>query len=151
MRIADFLSDSHIAYETMVHPPVFTAERRAHLLHIPGKRVIKAVLLASPSGYFLAVLPASSRVDLDLVSRRFETPIRLACESELVETFTDCERGAMVPFGKLYGVRTLLDASIDPEAWIVFEAERHFLTIRMRCRDFEQLEKPERFAFAAPK
>jgi Ala-tRNA(Pro) deacylase len=148
MRVAEFLSGSHVAYETMVHPPVFTAQRRAHLLHIPGKRVIKIVLLASARGYFLAILPASMRVDLDAVSQRLDTPVRLADEAEMARTFDDCERGAMTPFGRLYGLTTLLDASIDPDAWIVFEAERHFMTIRMRCRDLETLEQPIRFAFA---
>ena len=148
MRVSDFLSESHVAYETMVHPPVFTAQRRAHLLHITGKRVIKAVLLASPRGFFLAVLPASQRVDLAAVSRHFDTNVRLADESDIAKTFSDCERGVMVPFGRLYGVKTLLDASIESDMWIVFEAERHFLTIRMWCRDFEKLEQPVRFAFA---
>ena len=61
MRVSEFLSESHVAYETLVHPPVFTAQRRAHLLHITGKRVIKAVLLKSAvRGFFLAVLPAET-------------------------------------------------------------------------------------------
>jgi Ala-tRNA(Pro) deacylase len=148
MRVADFLTESHVPYETMVHPPVFTAQRRAHLLHIPGKRVMKAVLLASPLGRYLAVLPASHRVSLEVVSRHLDLPVRIASECEIAETFTDCERGALVPFGRLYGVKSLLDASIDADAWIVFESQRHFLTIRMRCRDFEMLEKPDRFPFA---
>ena len=118
MRVADYLSESHVVYETMVHPPVFTAQRRAHLLHIPGKRVIKAVLL------FVAA----------------------AVLTTWVLGFVGFDISAL--FGRLYGVKTLLDASIDPEAWIVFEAERHFMTIRMRCRDFEALEQPERFPFA---
>jgi Ala-tRNA(Pro) deacylase len=150
MRIADFLTESHVPYETMVHPPVFTAQRRAHLLHIPGKRVMKAVLLAGPAGYYLAVLPASHRVDLKAVSKHLDMTIRLACVSEIAETFTDCERGVLVPFGRLYGIKSLLDAAIDPDTWIVFEGERHFLTIRMRCRDFEALERPDRFDFAVP-
>lgn len=148
MRIADFLTERHVPYETMVHPPVFTAQRRAHLLHIPGQRVLKAVLLASPTGYYLAILPASKRVDLAAVRARLGADVRLACESEIAETFTDCERGVLVPFGRLYGIKSLLDASIDPDAWIVFEGQRHFLTIRMRCRDFETLEQPDRFPFA---
>jgi len=150
MRIADFLTESHVPYETMVHPPVFTAQRRAHLLHIPGKRVMKAVLLAGPAGYFLAVLPASHRVDLKAVSKHLDMTVRLACVSEIAETFTDCERGVLVPFGRLYGIKSLLDAAIDPDTWIVFEGERHFLTIRMRCRDFDVLERPDRFDFAVP-
>jgi Ala-tRNA(Pro) deacylase len=149
MRVSEFLSESHVPHETMVHPPVFTAQRRAHLLHITGRRVIKAVLLTSPRGFFfLAVLPASMRVNLAAISRHLDTEVRLATEAEISRTFSDCERGVMVPFGKLYGVKTLLDSSLESDAWIVFEAERHFMTIRMWCRDFEKLEQPVRFAFA---
>ena len=148
MRVVEYLTERHVPYETMVHPPVFTAQRRAHLLHIPGRRVMKTVLLATPIGYCLAVLPASQRVDLAAVGERLGQPVRLACESEIAETFTDCERGVMVPFGSLYGVKVLLDSEIEPDAWIVFEGERHFITIRMRCRDFDMLEKPLRFPFA---
>ena len=32
--------------------------------------------------------------------------------------------------------------------WFVFEANTHAEAIRMRCRDFEQLEKPQRLSFA---
>ena len=76
------------------------------------------------------------RVDLAAVTRHFDTNVRLATETEIAETFPDCERGVMVPFGKLYGVKTLLDSSLAEDMWIVFEAERHFMTIRMWCRDF---------------
>ena len=74
--------------------------------------------------------------------------MRLANEDAVADVFRDCEWGVAVPFGTLYGLTTILDTSLDPEAWMVFEAHFHALAIRMRCRDFETLEQPRRVAFA---
>ena len=43
---------------------------------------------------------------------------------------------------------TLLDESFSLLTHMVFEAQRHSIAIRMRCRDFERVEQPRRFRFA---
>jgi Ala-tRNA(Pro) deacylase len=148
MRVSQFLSDQRIDFETVLHPPAFTAQKRAKYLRVPGRQVAKCVLLAGPSGYVLAVLPATHHVDLEAVARAVSGPVRLADRTEIAEVFRDCEWGALAPFGGLYGLTTLLDASLDADALIVFGAHLHAAAIRMRCRDFERLERPRRLAFA---
>jgi Ala-tRNA(Pro) deacylase len=148
MRVPQFLSDRHIPFETVIHPPAFTAQKRARFLRVPGKQVAKCVLLAGPDSYLLAVLPATHYIDLEAVARVAGVEVRLAEDGEIAEVFRDCEWGVTAPFGTLYGLQTLLDDSLDPDALMVFEAHSHALAIRMRCRDFEQLEKPRRFRFA---
>lgn len=146
MRVSQLLAENQVAFETVVHPPAYTAQKLAHFLHIPGKQVIKSVLLASGKGFFLAVLPATRKVDLEAVQLHLETDVRLANEEEMASLFSDCERGALAPFGQLYGIRTLLDDSLTPDTLIVFESQHHFLAIRMLCRDFEAIERPQRVA-----
>lgn len=148
MRVAQFLMDQHVAFETMLHPPAYTAQKRAKFLHIPGRHVIKCVLLASDGGFFLAVLPGTQQVDLEALVSRLGVAVRLASEREIAEHFRDCEYGALTPFGSLYGFPTLLEDAIDPDSLIVFEAQRHAVAIRMLCRDFEMLERPTRCRFA---
>jgi Ala-tRNA(Pro) deacylase len=113
-------------------------------LHVPGKLLAKSVLLRGPGGYLLAVVPATHRVDLGAVSALVGGPVCLAQAGEIAEVFRDCEWGALTPFGSLYGVPTLLDSSFEPEAMLVFETHLHVLAIRLRCGDFERLEKPRR-------
>jgi len=48
------------------------------------------------------------------------TTVRIATEAELEEVFADCEPGALPPFGRLYGLTTILDASLSGGAEIVF-------------------------------
>jgi Ala-tRNA(Pro) deacylase len=151
MRVPQFLTDQHVCFETLLHPPSYTAHRLAKYLHVSGRHVAKSVLLAGNGSYYLAVLPAALRVDLAAVSEQLGVPVRLAGEHEVVRLFNDCEWGAVTPFGHLYGLTTLLDTSIPLDSTVVFEAGRHAEAIRMTCRDFDRLEHPRRFSFARPR
>ncbi len=148
MRVSQYLSDQHIPFEEMVHPPAFTAQKLARFLHIPGRQVIKSILLKGPQGFFLAVLPASHVIDLGPLSARFGGTVRMATVAELREHFPDCEWGALMPFGRLYDLPTILETAIPLEMTIVFEAQQHAVAIRMACRDYVTLERPERMHFA---
>ena len=97
MRVEQFLSQQRVAFETIVHPPAFTAQKRAKYLGIPGQLVAKCVLLHGPSGYLLAVLPATYRVDLEALTHALNGPVRLASGRELTEVFQDCEWGVAAP------------------------------------------------------
>lgn len=148
MRVHQFLQDKEVRFETIVHPPAYTAQKRAKRLHISGKGLAKCVLLRKAKAYFLAVLPATSQVDLGRLSILMEQPVRLATANEVSEVFQDCEWGVAMPFGSLYGITTILDDSFAPDSVLVFEAHFHAFTIRMNCRDFERLEQPRRLRFA---
>lgn len=148
MRVADFLSEQHIPFETLVHAPAFTAQKRAKYLHVPGRQVAKSVLLAGPTGFVLAVLPATHHIDLGAVAACLGFPVRLANHLEIADLFRDCEWGVLTPFGTLYGLTTIVDESLDSNSHIIFEAHLHAMTISMHYRDFERLEKPRRFPFA---
>jgi len=147
MRVAQFLSEQHANFETVVHPPAYTSQKRARFLHIPGRHVVKSILLACGDQSILAVLSAPDHVDLAAIARHLGKPARLASELEVASLFRDCECGALTPFGSLYGIPTLLEESIDPDSTIIFESQEHAVAIKMRCRDFEMLERPRRCGF----
>ena len=148
MRVSQFLSDQQVAFEEMVHAPAYTSQKLAKSLHISGRRVMKSVLLKGPRGFFVAVLPAPQRIDTVRLSVAFGGSVRLATVEEINDQFRDCEFGTLMPFGRLYGLTTILEATLPLDAPIVFEAQRHAVAIRMSCRDFLKLERPERLAFA---
>jgi Ala-tRNA(Pro) deacylase len=148
MSVPPILIDSAIPYQVLVHPPAFTAQKRAKYLHVPGADVAKCVLLKGSAGYVLAVLPATRHVDTAQLGRALGVPVRLATEAEIAAVFRDCEWGVVAPFGTHYGMPTFLEESLAPDAWVVFELNTHTEAIRMRCRDFEELERPRRLRFA---
>lgn len=151
MRLDEFLSSRHVAFERLHHRPEYTANRMAQALHVPGREVAKCVLVRAGHGYALAVLPATHRVDLDLLRQDLgEDDLAMATEDEMDQLFPDCERGAMPPFGSLYYLPTVVDESLADDDKIVFESQSHEEAIRMAYRDYEALEHPHRCHFAHP-
>jgi Ala-tRNA(Pro) deacylase len=148
MRVPDFLAEQCVPFETLVHPPAFTAQKRAKFLRVPGRQVAKAVLLYGPHGYVLAVLKATDHVDTQRVAEDLGGRVRLASDDEIAEVFRDCEWGVVPPFGTLYGLPVLLDEQIASEAVMVFETNTHAEAVRLCCRDFERLERPRRLPLA---
>ena len=147
MQLQQYLSDQCVAFETVMHPPAFTAQKRAKFLHMSGHQVVKSVLLKGPAGFLLAVLPAAQHIDLDALSRHLEGPVRLGTDAEIEQVFLDCELGSLTPFGSIYGLQTILESALPGEIWITCEAQRHAVAVKMLCRDFERIERPRRLRF----
>jgi Ala-tRNA(Pro) deacylase len=148
MRVPDFLLEQRVPFETLLHPPAFTAQKRARFLHLPGREVAKAILLHGPGGYVLAVLPATHYVDTERVAQALGGPTRLADDDEIARVFRDCEWGVVPPFGRLYGLPVLLDDDIAPDTLMVVETTSQAEAVRLLCRDFERLERPRRLPLA---
>jgi Ala-tRNA(Pro) deacylase len=148
MRLTAYLSDHQVPFEAFLLPPAFTAQRRARHLRVPGRLVAKCVLLMTARGPLLAVLPATHHIELALLAAELGGPVRLATEEEIAQVFLDCEWGVVLPFGTLYGLPTILEDSITSYDQIIIEGNTHVEAVRLRCADFERLEKPRRLRFA---
>jgi Ala-tRNA(Pro) deacylase len=97
----------------------------------------------------LAVLPATARIDLDRLAEVLDgRAVRIATEDEVERIFADCERGALPPFGRLYGLTTVVDTSLAGGSEIVFVANARHEGVRMRYLDYEAIEAPVQARFA---
>jgi Ala-tRNA(Pro) deacylase len=143
-RIAAYLGREGVEYRYLPHPWVARAEDLAASLHVPPERVAKCVLIEAEARRYMAVLPANQRLDeawaADLLHAR---SVHLLAESELAPLFPDCEVGAEPPFGRLFDMSVVLDASLaDRNIDLVFNAGTHTDAIAMRFIDFERIERP---------
>ena len=149
MRIRDYLQSRQIRFQTLLHCPMPSATRFAQSVHVPGRNVAKAVLVNAGEKYVLSVLPATHRIDTDRLARVLSVDqVRIASEDEVGRVFADCERGALPPFGRLYGLTTIVDADLAGMAEIVFLANTRHEGVRMSYRDYEAVEDPIRARFA---
>lgn len=149
MRLDEFLSKERISFEKMRHPSTFTANRVAQALHVPGRKMAKSVLVRTNHGYMLVVLPATCRIDMDQLRQELgEQEVGLAAEDEIEQIFSDCEPGAMPPFGSLYHLPTVVDETLGKDDEIVFEGQDHEEAIRMKYQDYEAIEHPRKGHFA---
>jgi Ala-tRNA(Pro) deacylase len=144
-RLRRFLEERHVGYRVLPHVEVFTAQEVAERTHIAGRRLAKVVVVKDQEGrHLMAVLPATQHLDLEalgLVSGR--RGLTVAPEKELDHVFPDCERGAMPPFGNLYGMEVYLSACLPRTEELAFAAGNHHEVVQMDCRDFERLVKPQ--------
>jgi Ala-tRNA(Pro) deacylase len=111
------------------------------------------VLIKAGDSYLLALLPSTSRIDLGRLSEVLGAPAaqtRLATVDELLDLFHDCEPGVVPPFGRLYGLTTLVDAGLAESAEIIVGGNTRHEGLRMFFCDFQALEEPRSASFTRP-
>jgi Ala-tRNA(Pro) deacylase len=153
MYVHDFLRSKGIWFEGLLYQPASSSAKRARNARITGRFVAKAVLVRAADSFLLAVLPASFRIDLDRLSQVMgsaASDVRLATAEELMATFPDCEPGVVPPFGRLYGVQTLVDSVFSEQDDIIVSANTRHEGIRIHFRDFAAIEAPDRAMFSRP-
>jgi Ala-tRNA(Pro) deacylase len=143
VRVQDFLHDQNVSFETLSHGATYSAQTLAQAVHVHGDEVAKTVLLRVDDGFVLAVLPATRSLNMhDVRTVLGAEHVKLATEEECGAEFTDCELGAIPPFGSQYGIRTLMDESLLEDEDIVFESNTHDEAIRMSTKIYVDLEQP---------
>jgi Ala-tRNA(Pro) deacylase len=111
--------------------------------HLPPREVAKTVIIWGENGYHMAVVPANKVVDFqELRTALGFTHARLATEQEIGDMFTDCDLGAMPPFGNLYGMPVYVDSTLADDEHIAFNAGTHKDVVHIRFDDFKRLVKP---------
>jgi Ala-tRNA(Pro) deacylase len=153
MYVLDYLRGHGVWFEALIHRPASSSAKRAGSVHVPGRRVAKAVLIKAVDSFVLAVLPSTSRIELGRLSEVLAAPasqVRLATPDELLDLFPDCEPGVVPPFGRLYGLTTLVDSELAESTEIIVGANTRHEGLRMLFHDFQTLEEPVRATFARP-
>ena len=147
--ITSYLKHHRVRYSVIQHPLAYTAQEEAAVAHVPGREWAKAVVCMADGQPVFAVLPATHQVDFACLRSAVQAKtVRLAQEAELQPLYSDCEVGAMPPFGPLYGHRVFVDASLTADPEIAFNAGSHREAIRMTYQDFEKLVNPTVADFA---
>jgi len=147
--IEHFLGDQHVPYSVLHHPPAYTAQEEAASTHVPGGEWAKTVACFADNQPLLAVLPASSLIDVErLRAATGAQVVRFATERELEALYPDCEIGAMPPLGPLYGQPVFVDRTLVGSNEIVFHAGSHTEAIRVGYNDFSRVVQPRVADFA---
>lgn len=148
-KLKDFLDSHSIKYVTISHSQAYTAQEIASSAHIPGKELAKTVMIKIDGKMAMAVLPASYKVDFDLLKKTIgASKVELASEKEFQDIFPECDVGAMPPFGNLYGMEVFAAESLSEDEEITFNAGSHTELIRLAYKDFERLVKPKVLKFS---
>jgi Ala-tRNA(Pro) deacylase len=149
-KLREYLDGQKVPYEVLAHRQAFTAQEVAEAQHVHGAELAKVVMLRSGPHFFMAVLPAPQRVDLERArAATGKRDLVLATEAEFEGLFPQCEAGAMPPFGTLYGLPVFVDQTLTGDETIVFNAGTHTQTVKMKYADFARLVQPKVCSFVA--
>ena len=151
-RIVELLDSKSIKYIIIEHAPTVTsvdsARERGELLKIGAK----ALLVKIEERFLLCVLPADRRLNSSAVKILFNVKsMRFADEEELGQ-ITGCVKGAVPPFGNLFGdqkgVEMVVDRSLFEEEYMAFNAGLSDRSIKMRTEDYKKFMRPRIEAIA---
>src|SRR3954464_9050217 len=108
MNLPSLLDELGVNYRLSRHDTAYTAADLAAAEHIPGRKVIKPVIVKADGQFVMCALPASHRIDLDTLRNQLQVhECELALENELNQIFPECELGAEPPIGRMFGMPTL--------------------------------------------
>ncbi len=147
-RLEEYLSSNKVDYKRIIHGLAYTSQRTAASAHVSGYDLAKSVILKADGKFVMAVVPASSNVDLNQLKKTLGlNEIRLATEHEFKDLFKDCEVGAMPPFGNLYNIDVYIAEPLTHDTLIAFNACSHTELIQMTYADFHRLVQPRVLKF----
>lgn len=142
-KLKDYLDSNGVMYITMNHSPAYTAQQIAATSHISGNELAKTVIVRLDGNIAMAVLPASYRINMNLLKDAAGAEIiELATEQEFINLFPECEIGAIPPFGNLYKMPVYFASSLSKDKEITFNAGTHSELIKMLYKDYEKLVDP---------
>ena len=149
MEIEKVLRDAGVKFTKREHPVTYTAQELAAEEHVSGDDVAKPVLVNAGEKNVMCVLPASCKIDLGKLAKALKVKgCRLIGEGDMAKLFPDVEVGAEPPFGKFYGLETLVDSRLSGRATITFTAGSHRSAIQMDYADYARLAEPTEADFA---
>ena len=144
MNLQSFLDEKGVAYRLSRHETAFTASGLAQVEHVPGRKVIKPVVVNADGQFVMLALPASHKIDFEELKRQLEANyVSMASEEQLGKLFPDCELGAVPPIGRLYGMTTLMDESLIADDRVTFQAGTHEDAVTMTLADYRRIAQPE--------
>jgi len=139
ITLREYLADHDTHYEEVPHRPTGSTLETSEVAHISGDKMVKPVLLGDADCYFLALIPATRRLEIDTLNERLGRHLALMPEIEVARAFADCELGSIPPVGGAYGIETWADASLIDQPDLYFESGDHKLLLHIYADDFKSL------------
>jgi Ala-tRNA(Pro) deacylase len=119
--VTDHLAKRGIRFEVLPHPRATSAMEEARVLGEETESVVKTIVLDIATGHALALIPASHRLDLQLVRDALDDQSAvLATEEELMRDFPEFELGALPPLPSLLHVPVVIDPHLLHHRTITF-------------------------------
>jgi Ala-tRNA(Pro) deacylase len=142
--VTTYLAERGIDFEVVEHAFTSTAAADARAAGVPADHAAKTVALVDGDRFFLAVLPASERLDLDKARRvlRGASSLRLATEAEIAAHAGPFEVGAIPPLGPLLDAVEIVDEHLLDHDAVLFSGGDHRHGVLLNPHDLIEVAQP---------
>ena len=148
-RLVELLRAEGVDFRLTQHDAVTTSADAAAVRGAELRSGAKAMLVKGKTGFVLAVLAADRKVDWKLLAPLVGAKgARFANDEELREA-TGLTKGAVPPFGRLFGLRTIYDRSLLEVETVNFNAGTHTDSIAMSRADMVRVGGGDLESFSA--
>jgi len=143
-KVQEYLKKEKVGYQPIEHSKLFTAAEIAGDQHIPGKKMVKTVIVKADKDFIMCLVAATHHLDLNKFKKIVKAKeVRLATEEEMKTLFPECEVGSEPPFGKLYNLNVFADSTLEQDDEVAFNAGSHTDLIKMRFEEFQRVINPK--------
>jgi len=144
----NYLDKKMAKYEEVAHKTVYTAYDLAQTLKKELNQIAKSLLITTDKAYVLAVVPAHMKIDLAKLKKSLKVKkVSIPDEKMMVKVFK-VKPGAMTAFGGLHKIEVLADKSLLKTKDVILSAGSFTDSIRMKVKDYLNLEKAKLVDFA---
>src|SRR4030095_11203015 len=107
-KLQEYLDKAAVPYERHAHPTAYTSQEIAAVIHVPGREMVKSVIVKADEGALaMAVVSSNDTANLSLLREEIGcSTLRLATENEFRDAFPTCKVGAMPPLGNIFNLPT---------------------------------------------
>lgn len=148
-QILSLIKEKGYWHETFEHEAVRTSEdaaklRHGYSLHQGAKALILQVKIPTVGKKFvMVVVPGDTKFDSAKVKAFFGAKeIRFATVEEVAKITGGIEPGGVPPFGNLFGLEVVADASIFENEKIIFNAGDRKFSVAIVSSDYKSLVHP---------
>jgi aspartyl-tRNA synthetase len=142
-QITKLLDDNSMEYKVMEHEPVHTCEEAAKVRGTQLSQGTKALILRADAKYIMAILPGNKELDIERLKKITQAKILELANAQQVKEVTNCNIGAVPPFGNLFSLETYADNAITQNETIAFNAGSNKKSLQMKVKDLFKLVKPK--------
>lgn len=139
-RVQRYLMEQQVPFQLVTHAHSQSSIGSAVAAKVPMHKLAKAVVLEDHEGrHMMAILPSDTKVSLARLNEAFHADFHLLSETRVSHLFSDCDEGAVPPFGGLYNMSTVMDDDLFRQDSLFMEAGDHETLIELKQESVHKL------------
>ena len=152
-KVINYLKKKKAKYQLIEHRTVYTAFDKSATLKVSPKIIGKTLAVKVGKKAALVLIPANKNLDIQKLkktclslfcskgqkSKKKPKEVKLVKEAWIKNNLKGIKVGAIVPFGNLWGLSTLVDKSLMRESKIIISAGDYRFSIKIAPNTLKKL------------